>query len=184
MNSITKQERICKRCGAKFIGNTIAWYCPDCDEAKVVTRVQETKLQYTHQENTYKIPESVRKTGIKVNQFRVVENQFQGKERLELYLGFLEFLRLGDYIGNLDQDEATKLRDFITEWLHRKFGLSELKITVSCWNCDNFNVDNENQCKIYGKFDVEPPIDKAICNGTDWECATCGFRIKQLAKGM
>jgi transcription elongation factor Elf1 len=70
-------------------------------------------------ENTYNYPEEERKSGIKVNNVRVIESNFKGKPRLSLFYGFFELLRLGEYISYLSKSEAIKLRDFLTEWIER-----------------------------------------------------------------
>lgn len=91
-------------------------------------------VRFTEREMTSEVSELLRQTGIKVGSLRILEvhfkNEFMEDDRLELYEGFLEFERIGKYLGYLDKTDAFKLKEFLIDWITRKFGMLKSNVDL------------------------------------------------------
>lgn len=61
----------------------------------------------------------IRKTGINILNTRIIETEYKGEKRLDIFNSYFEFERLGTYHGYWNSKNAKKIRDYINDWLKR-----------------------------------------------------------------
>ena len=70
-----------------------------------------------YRERTDWYSKEIRETGLRLSNTRIVETEYQGEPRLEVFNSYMEFHRLGEYHAYWNVKEAIKLNAYLSEWI-------------------------------------------------------------------
>lgn len=76
------------------------------------------------EEETPHYSKEARMTGIKLSNTRLIEVENYSKPCIGIFGAFYEFDRLGVWVGTLEKSEVIKVRDYLNDWLKRKFTIT------------------------------------------------------------